>query len=81
MRGTIKRSKDTKRVKISDVIAGGRSYGMVLVMAFDSKEKVIEMLSREQIGPIASSPRTPSSFGRSGARQGRVEGSGLEQPV
>ncbi len=37
-----------KRVKITDVIDGDRSYGMVLVMNFDSKEKVSAMFASDE---------------------------------
>lgn len=36
-----------KRLKITDLIGGQRSYGMVLVMGFPSKEKVTAMFASD----------------------------------
>ncbi|MEM6990052.1 MAG: DUF1330 domain-containing protein [Myxococcota bacterium] len=36
-----------KRVKVTDVVGGERSFGMVLVMGFDSKDKVTDMFASE----------------------------------
>ena len=39
--------KLVKRLKISDVIDGGRSYGIVLVMDFESKDAVTKLFASD----------------------------------